>query len=126
MKTTIAGPGNYHHYNKSGKQQARKLRSCMTKAEKKFWQMIRKKNIHHCLFTRQRPVLDYIADFMCKELLLIIEVDGFYHDTPEQIEKDRVRDEKLCKAGFTILRFKNWEVLYSPDSVYLDIKNWIE
>ena len=59
---------------------------------------------------------------MCKELLLIIEVDGSIHEIEENRTRDQKRDKKLRDAGFTILRFKNWEVLYSTDSVYLDIK----
>ncbi len=88
--------------------------------------MIRKRSIHNFMFTRQRPALDYIVDFMCKELLLILEVDGFIHKNEENKKKDKKREKKLRDAGFTILRFQNWEVLYSPDSVYLEIKEWVE
>lgn len=98
----------------------------MTKAEKKLWQMIRRRSIHNCLFTRQRPVLEYIADFMCKELLLVVEVDGVTHESDEAKEKDRVRDEKLKNSGFTTMRYKNWEVLERPDEVYFEIKLWVE
>lgn len=98
----------------------------MTKAEKALWQMIRRKSIHGYTFNRQRPVLHYIADFMCKELKLIVEVDGFYHDDPAQKAKDKRRDKALNDVGFTILRFKNWEVLYDPNGVYYDIKEWVE
>ena len=88
--------------------------------------MIRRKSIHGYTFNRQRPVLFYIADFMCKKLKLIIEVDGSIHDLIEQKEKDKRRDKALQKAGFSILRFKNWEVLYDPVGVYNDIRRWVE
>lgn len=102
------------------------MRSHMTKAEKKLWQMLRKRSIHGFLFTRQRPVLEYVADFMCKELLLIIEADGDIHETEKQKKKDQRRDADLRDAGFSILRYKNWEILYSPNEVYTEIKAWVE
>ena len=102
------------------------MRSNMTKAEKKLWQMLRKRSIHGFLFARQRPVLEYVADFMCKELLLIIEADGDIHETDEQKKKDQRRDADLRDAGFSILRYKNWEILASPNEVYAEIKAWVE
>ena len=102
------------------------MRSHMTKAEEKLWQMLRKRSIHGFLFTRQRPVLDYVGDFMCKELLLIIEADGDIHETDEQKKKDQRRDADLRNAGFSILRYKNWEILSSPNEVYAEIKAWVE
>ena len=41
---------------------------------------------------RQRPVDRYIVDFICSELWLIIELDGYTHQLDEQPEKDLVRD----------------------------------
>lgn len=126
MKTTKASPENYHHYNRDYKFLAREMRSNMTKAEKKLWQMLRKRSIHGFLFTRQRPVLEYVADFMCKELLLIIEADGDIHETEDQKKKDHRRDADLRDAGFSILRYKNWEILASPNEVFAEIKAWVE
>ena len=83
MKTTSASPENYHLYNGKLRDRSRELRRNMTKAEKKLWQMIRKRSIHNFMFTRQRPALYYIVDFMCKELLLILEVDGCIHENEE-------------------------------------------
>ena len=77
-------------------------------------------------FRRQRPVLNYIADFMCKELLLIIEVDGITDDSPEGYRRDQKKDEDLEAAGFTVLRFSNWEVLNRIMEVGSMIAEWIE
>ena len=77
-------------------------------------------------FRRQRPVLDFIADFMCKELLLIIEVDGITHDDPEAVERDLSRDAKLRDAGFTVLRFSSWEVMNQMGDVSAMIGAWID
>ena len=65
-------------------------------------------------FRRQRPVLDYIADFMCFDLKLVIEVDGITHQWDETTEKDRRKEEALMEAGFTVMRFTDEEVLPSP------------
>ena len=62
-------------------------------------------------FRRQRPVHRYIADFMCKELMLIIEVDGSIHRLEEVMKNDEERQKVLEEAGFTVLRFTNEEVL---------------
>lgn len=71
---------NNKHYNKDLQPFAKDLRSDMTKAEACLWKYVLKaRMIKGYQFRRQRPVLNYIADFMCKELILIIEVDGITH-----------------------------------------------
>jgi len=77
-------------------------------------------------FRRQRPVLNYIADFMCKELKLIIEVDGITHPFEEVRQRDKVRQRELEQAGFVLIRFDNEEVLNDIDFVFKEIDNWIE
>jgi very-short-patch-repair endonuclease len=72
-------------------------------------------------FRRQRPILNFIADFMCKELQLVIEVDGITHTWEETIRKDRIKDEKLMKAGFTVMRFEDDDVLKNIDWVIEEI-----
>ena len=62
-------------------------------------------------FRRQRPILNFIADFMCKELMLIIEVDGLTHEWESVAGKDIIREKALAEIGFTILRFCDAEVL---------------
>jgi len=77
-------------------------------------------------FVRQRPVLNYISDFMCFELLLIIEVDSISHDDEKQNAYDIKRDEDLNAIGFTVLRFSDWEVLNRINDVSQMIMKWIE
>ncbi len=77
-------------------------------------------------FRRQRPVLNYIADFMCMELMLIIEVDGLTHAWEETIAKDERRELDLKNAGFTVLRYTDNEVLNHIDHVSESIAHWIE
>ena len=75
-------------------------------------------------FRRQRPIDNYIADFVCLPINLIIEVDGFTHDEEDDL-KDRIRDEKLKELGFTTFRFSSWEVLNRIDDVSMIIGEWI-
>ena len=77
-------------------------------------------------FRRERPILNYIAGFVCLELFLIIEVDGITHLSNEAIEKDRIRDEKLNSVGFHVLRFGSFEVLKQISNVSVVISEWIE
>lgn len=102
---------NHHHYNPGLKTTAHTLRYTMTKAEACLWKYALRARQMGYTFNRQRPVLNYIADFMCKELNLIIEVDGYTHTREEVAEKDIVRQKRLEEAGFTVLRFKDEEVL---------------
>lgn len=76
-------------------------------------------------FLRQRPVENYIADFLCKELHLIIEVDGITHHNEKQWEKDIIRQEKLQELGFTVLRFSDNEVMHDLRNVESSIEGWI-
>lgn len=63
---------------------------------------------------------------MCKELKLIIEVDGITHTFPEVIEKDRIREINLKAAGFHIIRFNDDEVLHQINHVIDIIDHKIE
>jgi very-short-patch-repair endonuclease len=116
-----------HYYNKNLQPYANRLRKEMTKAEACLWKnVLRASQLKGFPFKRQRPVLSYIADFMCKELMLIVEVDGSIHQLEEIIEKDKFRQKELETAGFTVLRFTNEEVLTNIQSVIHSLEEWIE
>lgn len=117
---------NYHHYNKVLKPYARKNRNAPTKAENQLWyRLLSNEQMHGFKFLRQRSVDRYIADFMCKELWLIIEVDGGYHLSPDVLEKDHIRQQRLEELGFTVLRFTNDEVLHDLNKVSKAIGKWV-
>jgi very-short-patch-repair endonuclease len=63
---------------------------------------------------------------MCKELFLIIEVDGITHQDERVIENDKIRQAQLEVAGFTILRFTDDEVLKNIKGVINTLEDWIE
>ena len=99
----------------------------MTKAEASLWKyVLRARGMKGYLFRRQRPVLQYIADFMCQELKLILEIDGSSHDSEEDLEKDRKRDKDLEQAGYRVLRIRHEDVLTRLDGVRSCIEGVIE
>ena len=93
-----------------------------TDAEKTLWEYIRAKQLS-VKFNRQHIISDYIVDFVCIEKKLIIEIDGGYHSEYEQIEKDEFRTKRLENLGFTVIRFKNEEVLGNISDVLNTIRN---
>ena len=116
-----------HNYNKNLQQYANKLRKEMTKAEACLWKYVLKaKQLRGYQFRRQRSVLKYIADFMCIELMLIIEVDGITHHWEETMSKDKKKQADLEAAGFTVLHFTDEDVLTDINSVHGYLENWIE
>jgi very-short-patch-repair endonuclease len=116
-----------NNYNKDLQPYANRLRKEMTKAEACLWKyVLRAGKMKGCKFRRQRPVLNYIADFMCTELLLIVEVDGITHQWEEIIKKDEIRQKALEAVGFTVLRFTDEEVLNNIQVIHDFLEDWIE
>ena len=101
------------------RSRARALRQNMTEAERRVWQMLRSQQMQGYKFRRQVPIGDYIADFVCHEARLIVEIDGGQHDcsSPQEAE----RSEFLRGEGYRILRFWNNEVLANIDGVHATI-----
>jgi very-short-patch-repair endonuclease len=116
-----------HNYNKDLQPYANKLRKEMTKAEACLWKyVLRAKQLRGYQFRRQRPILKYIADFVCMELMLVIEVDGLTHHWEETMLKDKKKQIDLEAAGFTVIRFTDDEVLNNINIVHECLDNWIE
>ena len=120
---------NHSHlgYNKKLKKLARNLRNNSTPAEIRLWsELLKARKMKGYQFLRQRPVLNFIADFMCKKLQLIIEVDGNSHSFEQQWYKDKAREKELEDYGFTILRFTDEQIFVDLDNVRLGIEKWID
>jgi very-short-patch-repair endonuclease len=105
-----------YYEKKELERKARVLRNNMTKAEIILWSRIRSKQINGHKFRRQQPLFNYIVDFYCNELKLIIEVDGAIHSDDKISIYDRKRDNILKINGFHILRLSNTEVETNIDS----------
>ncbi|MCF0198013.1 MAG: acetylglutamate kinase [Bacteroidaceae bacterium] len=106
-------------------QLARENRKRPTEAEGVMWKYLRE---HFCevKFRRQQVVGNYIADFLCFDRRLVIEIDGGYHANEEQINNDQERTAYLMSQGLTVLRFTNEQVLGDIHTVLNEIKNQIE
>ena len=88
---------------------ARQLRRNQTDAEKFLWSTLRNRQLNGYKFKRQVPVGIYIADFLCQEAMLIVELDGGQH--AEQQDYDQRRTHWLESQGFRVLRLWNNDVL---------------
>lgn len=61
----------------------------------------------------QEPIGPYIADFYISPCNVVVEVDGPYHNHPDQLRKDRRRDTYMRNKGIRIMRFKNRQIVRS-------------
>ena len=104
------------------KKYAKSHRQEMTESEKVLWNALRD-NIQGYRFRRQHAIGNYIADFACLPARLVIEVDGGYHDSPQQQEIDNIRTDYLKGQGFHVVRFTNEEVLGNTDETLTVISN---
>ena len=76
-------------------------------------------------FDRQRPMLNYVVDFYCKDLFLVIEVDGITHHDENVFLKDEVRDDELAEYGITVIRLNALDVVNEMEFVLKIIENWL-
>ncbi len=99
---------------KTALTQARGMRRIPTDAERKLWNLLRRRQIGGWYFRRQHPIPPYIADFACIEAKLVVEVDGGQH---AESSYDAVRDRQMRHAGWRVKRFWNTDVLSNPEGV---------
>ncbi|RWE29677.1 MAG: endonuclease domain-containing protein [Mesorhizobium sp.] len=93
---------------------ARAMRREPTEAEDRLWQELRGRRLDNIKFRRQVPIGRYVADFVCAEARLIVEIDGSQH---AESRHDQERDAELKARGFRVLRFWNDDVLKELDAV---------
>ncbi|MFZ4855298.1 MAG: endonuclease domain-containing protein [Desulfuromonadaceae bacterium] len=112
-------------YNKNLTERARENRKNPTKAESKIWnEVLRMRQFADYKFLRQKPIDNYIVDFYCSELRLVIEIDGDSH--AETVEYDAARTKVLHSLGLTVVRYTNDEVLRNIQGVYDDLSEKIK
>ncbi|MBT3622235.1 MAG: endonuclease domain-containing protein [Flavobacteriales bacterium] len=112
-------------YNSKLKILARNLRNNSTKSEIILWSYLKGSKMMNCKFSRQKPIDNYIADFFCNELKLVIELDGYSHQIDEVFEKDVKKTKVLNNLGITVLRFDDKEVFENIDNVLREIEQFI-
>ncbi len=104
-------------------ERARALRSRMTNAERKLWYALRDRRFEGFKFRRQVPVGRFIADFVCFEARLVIEVDGGQH---ADSVRDKYRDRWFAANGFRVLGFWNSDVLSNLEDVMTVLANTLD
>lgn len=102
-------------YNPALVPRAKELRRQMTPAESRLWQGFLQRFPYRVL--RQRPIDNFIVDFYCAALQLVIEVDGESHSSDEAKAKDWERTQVLEGYGLRVVRFTNQEILGNFEGV---------
>jgi very-short-patch-repair endonuclease len=104
-------------YQPALKATARRLRNCMTDAERRLWFRLRRGQIAGVCFYRQKPLGPFIVDFYVPAASVVIEIDGGQHFTLQHHAADRRRDIYLRQLGLRVIRFDNRQVLLETDAV---------
>ncbi len=116
-KYQTARPSTYKLLKKY--QQERKQQT--TEAEKILWEYLKTKQLE-LKFIRQHIIDEFIVDFVCLSKKLILEVDGEYHNDSLQLEADEMRTKILNELGYSVIRFKNQEIIGAIDAVLKKIR----
>jgi acetylglutamate kinase len=115
----------YYGTNAAIFKRAEELRNNMTSAERIIW-----KHLHinpwKVKFRRQHPIGNFIVDFYCRPLKLVIEIDGSIHDLEDVKRYDEARETALKELELTVIRFKNEDVYNKSNSVLKKIDETIK
>lgn len=96
---------------------ARSLRQQSGLAEQSVWALLRSGRIDSHKFRRQHTIAQYVADFACERLRLVIEIDGSVHARDDVVTRDHFRQVELESLGWTVLRFTNDQALEEPQRI---------
>lgn len=110
-------------YDPKLKEFARYLRKNSTISEVILWGKIKKKSLG-VEFHRQVPLLYYIVDFYCHELLLAIEIDGNSH--LHKYDYDARRQSRLEQYGISFIRFDDGDVKNNLLHVLVSIQQKVD
>jgi len=109
-------------YNtKEKKENRRDLRKAQTKEELIFWAHVKNRRFHGYKFRRQYSIGNFIADFYCPELKLVVEIDGGQHCEEENIKKDLLRTEYFENLGIKVKRYTNVDIKTNLEKVLDDL-----
>ena len=97
------------YYESKLKERAKELRKNSTFYERLLWKHLRGRQLFGYQFSRQKPVDNYIVDFYCSKLNLVIEIDGITHD--DKVKYDKQREDKLKSLGLKIIRIDGHYIL---------------
>ena len=98
----------YLEYNQKLKERAKQMRKKSTLSEILLWNQLKTKKLGYQFF-RQKPIGNYIVDFYCQKLNLVIEIDGASHRSKP--DYDRFRDEYFNLIGLCVVRFSDKAIM---------------
>lgn len=98
---------------------ARYLRRNESKAEQLFWNAVRNRQFMNLKFRRQVPINRFVADFVCEEKKIVVELDDDSHDF--KLEQDAERTKILEAHGYRVIRFANEEIYEDLDAVLSEL-----
>ncbi len=105
------------------KQFALDNRNKPTEAERLLWEKLKSKQFENFKFRRQHIIGTYIADFVCLDRQLVIEINGSIHQLPEKKSSDEIRTAWLEEKGFKVIRFTNDSVIKQTGKVLETLSN---
>ncbi|MEM8918840.1 MAG: DUF559 domain-containing protein [Pseudomonadota bacterium] len=111
-------------YKTRDTNRAKSLRNKATPAERRLWTYLNKRQVAGRKFSRQMPVGPYFADFLCRELKLIVEIDGYSHDGQQAYDDKRTMD--LEDHGYQVIRFSNQDVMNNVEGVVRRIAEFVD
>ena len=114
---------HYLPYNKDLKPLLPGKRKAGILCEVLFWKQVRNKTFHHIDFDRQRIIGNYIVDFYVKNLGLIVEIDGWIHDSTQEYDKNR--QQKLETYGLKVFRISNDDILHNMEVAMHELEDFI-
>ena len=99
------------------REYAKSNRKNQTPAERRLWNFIRNRQRDGQKFIREMVIGGYIADFVCREKKVIIELDGGQHAEKTVVRYDEKRDAFLRSNGYKVIRIWNHEIFENMDGV---------
>lgn len=110
-------------YNPALKERAQALRKSQNLSEVLLWNQIKNRQLLGLDFDRQKIIDNYIVDFFCAEIGLVIEVDGDSHN--DRVEYDSIRDDFLKSFELTVIRIRDFEVKNNLTGVMEYLKDFV-
>ena len=99
-------------------ERARTMRFAPTRSEEWLWRRLSGAKTGFS-FRRQLVIAEFIVDFACTKVRLVVEIDGGYHEGRQR--KDAARDRDLNTLGWSVCRVADHEVLADLDAVVIRI-----
>jgi len=111
-------------FNPKLKERAGELRKAGNLAEVLFWNQVKNKQFGQLDFHRQKIIGNYIVDFYCPALQLVVEIDGSSHN--DKIDYDKERNIFLKNLGLSVLHFDDIDVKRNLNGVMEFLREYCE